>query len=742
MIINNFNVKLFNFLNEMIYIVDFETNETIFENDVVNYKFKDNTDFNFICENILNFNKDDLINCFNLQDKSTTFVRINNNFKYNSEEYCLFATLDYFEDKKVIIYFLILITDKNKQEIFENKNDSIIQIIDKDYEIYKYIYQILSLISGAYDNFIAINNQEKLNNHLKTLNSKKINYLGILSIKINNFNEKISAENKENGIALKIKGILEKFFRINDIYLLEKDRFIVLCENISKVVFYQKVYNLNSYVLDEEEFSFSVGMLWKNVFEDTTIYNLVTDVNNLMEKAELEYKEKCKTAPTYFSIGIESLTSDKEVEILEDIYSYLGIADNSILHNKVLEKFYKKVKRLLEKDKKFVMIMVDINNFKSINELYGYNKGNEILHLLNNILALNVKNKGVCVHFHSDVYYMFFESNSDKETIEMLYNVNNDVSNVFKEMNISLLYGVYRVEDVKLPIEKMCERANYAHKNVKKGGKSTNFIFYYKDIKDELIYEKEIENSMKNALTSNQFKLYFQPKYNIFANAINGAESLVRWEHPEKGLLSPNKFIPIFEKNGFILKLDFYIFEETCKFIKKRLVENKKIVPISINMSKLHFKDQNFKYNILSLIRKYKIPTNLIEIEVTESLLASNIDQIINIIKELKEKGLKISIDDFGTGYSSLSILKDLDIDTLKIDSSFFKGFQNNKKSELVIRHIVSLGNALKMNVVAEGVETEEEVNYLKEINCSTVQGYYFSKPIPLEEYEKLMDNE
>ena len=382
------------------------------------------------------------------------------------------------------------------------------------------------------------------------------------------------------------------------------------------------------------------------------------------------------------------------------------------------------------------MVMLDINSFKVINEMYGFEEGNKILLKLNNIINKCIFGKGICCHSYSDVYYFCCESNDDSDILQVLNEINTNINDEIPNIKIVLSYGIYRIFDKSLKIDEIIERVSYAHKTSKKDT-IRNVTFYDETLKLNMLNEKEIENDMDEALINEDFKLYLQPKYDAETNKINGAEALVRWEHSTKGLMFPGKFIPVFEKNGFIIKLDMYILEQVCKFIKYNENKGRRNIPISVNISKLNFKRKDLKKHIMKIINKYGVNPALIELEITESLIAEEPEEVIKVIEDFKKENVMISMDDFGTGYSSLSMLQSLPVDVLKIDCGFFKEFEKSKKGAAIIKSILMLAKELELMVVAEGVETKEEVEYLREIKCNSIQGYYFCKPIPLKEFEE-----
>ncbi|HBH0945146.1 TPA: EAL domain-containing protein, partial [Clostridioides difficile] len=210
------------------------------------------------------------------------------------------------------------------------------------------------------------------------------------------------------------------------------------------------------------------------------------------------------------------------------------------------------------------------------------------------------------------------------------------------------------------------------------------------------------------------------------------------WDNPQKGLIPPIEFIPVFERNGFIVNIDFYVFEEVCKKIREWMDEGQKVVPISVNLSRMHFVNSNFIEKFKLIVDKYKIPTRLIELELTETAVLDNIEGLLDTMNNLKEKGFVISMDDFGTGYSSLNLLKELPVDILKLDRAFFTEKDESNNEKIVISNVIKMAKELKMKVISEGVETISQVEFLKQIGCDMVQGYLFSKPMPVKEFEKI----
>lgn len=248
-----------------------------------------------------------------------------------------------------------------------------------------------------------------------------------------------------------------------------------------------------------------------------------------------------------------------------------------------------------------------------------------------------------------------------------------------------------------------------------------------------------VEKSLNKALEKGEFEIYLQPKYNLENDSIVGAEALARWNNKNNGIVSPEIFIPILEKNKNIVKLDMYMFEEVCKIISRWSKNNVRLVPISINISKITVSENDdFVIDLKNIIKKYDIDTKFLEIELTERIMFRETNKVVSIIKEIKKIGIKVSLDDFGAGYSSLNILKNIPIDIIKLDKLFLDKKDISEKGKIVIRNIINMANELDLEVVAEGVEFLEQSQFLKSVGCEVVQGYLYGKPMPIREFEKL----
>lgn len=427
----------------------------------------------------------------------------------------------------------------------------------------------------------------------------------------------------------------------------------------------------------------------------------------------------------------------KYVNQIENI-AYLDNITNGINQTK----FSMLVKPLISEspDNTYMMIAINIKEFKLINDCFGSDKGNMTLKHIYNVLSKNItKNEEFVCRHDADLFYLFIKNRPVLEVLELLYKIEADI-NYFNEGRenpyfLRISAGIYTIENRNEDLITIQDYANTARKSFNKSHQS-DFSFYSDIERKRLISEKEISNLMEKALEDKDFFICLQPKIDIKSGKISGAESLVRWRNSEKGIIYPSDFIPLFEKSGFICKLDLYILEETCKLISKWIKEGKEVLRISVNVSRQYLNDKSFLEKYELICNKYDVPTYLIDLELTESIFLEN-PEAIDVINDIHSKGFKCSIDDFGFGYSSLGILKDFKVDIIKLDRSFFVSRNNIDRGKVVIESIIELGKRLGMKVIAEGIEELEQVEFLKSIGCDYVQGYVFSKPLLISEFEE-----
>ncbi len=396
--------------------------------------------------------------------------------------------------------------------------------------------------------------------------------------------------------------------------------------------------------------------------------------------------------------------------------------------------FYELAHELIrETDEEMCIITMDISNFKVVNELYGMNVGDRLLKEIGEQVQKLGKNYHMIpARFMADHYYMCMP----KSEFEQIH-FPKSFKTFLEDMDIRVVYGVFLVEDQKeMPVNVMCDRAFLAAHD--KSYKYVEYIHFYNDSDyQQMVEEQEIEYIMEKALEERQFYIVVQPKYDPATGKIVGGETLVRWQHPEKGIISPGVFIKIFERDGFIIQVDHYVWEETCRFQAQLKEKGIQTVPISINVSRAHFYRRDLRQKLKELIQKYNLETKDIELEITESICGEDYENIYDIIQELQEDGFKIAMDDFGSGYSSLNMLKEMPLDIIKMDLRFLDG--EEKKSSLILKALIEMAQTMGLKVVVEGVEILAQVEFLKQFNDCYVQGYYFSRPVITETFEEML---
>lgn len=449
--------------------------------------------------------------------------------------------------------------------------------------------------------------------------------------------------------------------------------------------------------------------------------------------------QKCPRALNTSIEILEDMLSNHFKHMTESSINLEDIPQNEDIHT-VLKKFNKvncfrrNVNNLLFSSSKNIgFIQFDVSKFKIINDLYGEMFGDEVLYYIRGQLKEACHKDQFYVNLRSDVFMVVTEYEKEEELVEFINKLDARI-NKFKNVKLQMCYGIYTVEDREMELRQMEDRSAMARRAAK-NSILTNVIFYSEQFKDSLYNRKFIEENMQAAITERQFMMYLQPKYSIAKNEIIGAEALVRWRHPERGMIFPNEFIPIIEENGFIRKVDYFIWEEACCFIQKCQNAGIQPCPISVNVSRVHLQDNECNKVLADLMRKYRISKNMLELEITESVD----DQKISMKAfQLKDEGFTLLMDDFGSGYSSLNILLETPFDVIKLDRKFIENMIVSDKGRLILEQVVSMADKLELGLLAEGVETKEQVDLLQNIGCDQVQGFYYAKPMPKDEFFEL----
>ena len=435
-------------------------------------------------------------------------------------------------------------------------------------------------------------------------------------------------------------------------------------------------------------------------------------------------------------LGAFFIIQDKTLEVQKlEQERYLAIHDKlTNLYNR--EGFYEKVQEILKAapNEKYLMICSDIDNFKLINDLFGRSTGNNFLIKIAETIKKYAEPEQIFARLESD-RFAFFTKKSDFDEKSFIKNT-EEISSISSDLHypVNFHVGIYEVEDVSMSVSLMCDRAFMALKTIK-GNLQTKIAYYNSKLRSAIIHESQLVGEFHSALENNQFQMYLQPQVKNDGN-VYGAEALVRWNHAENSVMNPNDFIPIFENKGLITNLDQFIWECAAKKLKEWKDNGIENMYISVNISPKDFLYIDVYQTFIDLIKKYDINPKNLKLEITESAILMNLEAQLVLINKLRAFGFQIEMDDFGSGYSSLNMLKDIPFDVLKIDMAFLQATKNQERSIQILHSIIKLSKRLNMPVITEGVETKEQVDFLKDMGTDYYQGFYFARPMPVKDFE------
>lgn len=382
------------------------------------------------------------------------------------------------------------------------------------------------------------------------------------------------------------------------------------------------------------------------------------------------------------------------------------------------------------------VICFDIQNFRYLNESYGHMKADEVLRIIVRNVEKDIGTREAFARIGADRFCALVvdDGRTEARLLRIEEKIAKAAATEMINYPIKIKCGFYEVKDRKENIAAMIDKANLARKSVSSEGKELMAI-YEDRLMEETRRREFIESKMEMALITGEFVPYLQPKWDMKNNHIIASEALVRWKQKHGNLIPPGDFISIFEKNGFIEKIDFYMLEEVCKYLRRMLDEGREVYPVSVNQSRYLLHDPQYTMNVQRILLKYKIPKGLIELEITETVFFQERERMLEVMEELKRLNLNLSIDDFGSGFSSLNLLRDMPFDVLKIDRGFLNETNASESGKFILKKIVEMADGLGVKVICEGVETREQVDMLLDIGCYYAQGYLYSQPIPLEEF-------
>lgn len=484
-----------------------------------------------------------------------------------------------------------------------------------------------------------------------------------------------------------------------------------------------KLFNIKFFLDKNDVFTCSYKRVFENKLDYALFYYAYVNISN-----------KKYIVQAVRNVNKEHENALRQKRMLQKALEYRTQYDTlTNLYNK--EEFIRKTRERIDNSSStdhFYMIRFDIDRFSLFNTFFGIIEGDNLLkYTASTLVELGQKYDIIYSRSSADIFNI------------LLTGYLPDLEGFLKELSASLKHftnyydiqisaGVYEIIDYAISIEKMIDYCKLSSKEIKNSF-DKSFAIYKEELNKKRVDEQNIINNMNSALENKEFCIFLQPKFNIETNELIGAESLVRWKRDGK-IIPPGMFIPIFEKNGFIIKLDYYVWEETCKYLKWRMDNNLKLFPISVNVSRVFFSLNSFVDYIKGLVEKYNIDPKYLELEITENVLV-DVDLIKEKVAALREYGFKILMDDFGSGYSSLNVLKDVDFDVIKIDLRFFT--KESEKSLKIIESVINLAKSLDIPSIAEGVETQKYIDLLKKFGCHYAQGYFYSKPIEVDEFNQ-----
>ena len=495
------------------------------------------------------------------------------------------------------------------------------------------------------------------------------------------------------------------------------------------------------------------------IFENNRINTVITSVNIGFSESHddnsiirISMKLNVYAADVMLLIGIISLNMIIIISIIvinivsisKTVHEKKGLAKvyyfDPASGGKNMQYFYDRARLILKRKRnkypEYAILDVRMQKYDSYCTCYGVERGMELIEILYNELSKSVNKYEVLAHSEKADFALLLGYTDKEELYNRIISITNGLKCASGDDNSKFNVGIYEVDDGNIDTECMYNFAGVALNSIAES-EDGSICTYNTKMRDEELWVNMVENDMKHAMENGEFQVYLQPKYSTKEEKLSGAEALVRWIHPTRGFISPGRFVPIFEKNGFVLNLDDFMISEVAKQQAKWMSEGKELFPISVNISRAHFTRADLAEHICGIVDKYGVPHDKIELELTESAFFDDKEVLIKTVKKLKEYGFEISMDDFGAGYSSLNSLKEMPLDVLKLDAEFFRGEDDENRGEVIVGEAITLAKKLNMRIVAEGIETREQVDSLARMDCDLIQGYYFAKPMPISEFEE-----
>jgi diguanylate cyclase (GGDEF)-like protein len=476
----------------------------------------------------------------------------------------------------------------------------------------------------------------------------------------------------------------------------------------------------------------SVGVLLFLAGEEHVFTN---DLVELLAKLA----ENVSFALDNFDRADEKTTADARIEYLASHDSLTGLP-NREMYNELLHFAIESAGR---HDRQFAVLFIDLDRFKIINDSLGHEAGDSLLVEIANRLRQNLRSSDIVARLGGDEFVVILEQIGERDDVEtlarkLLLAISESIQLSGHECHTTASIGIAMFPADGSDVHTLTKNADMAMYLAKEDGKN-DFRFFTREVKMQSIERLTLETALRHALERSEFSLHYQPKVDLVTRQITGVEALLRWTHPERGMLPPSQFIPLAEETGLIVPIGRWVLREACAQNMAWQRRGLRPVSMAVNLSPRQFVDESLLQDIDEALAASGMSPVLLQLEVTESMVMRNVPRAIKVLDAVQSRGIRLAIDDFGTGYSSMSLMKQFPIDTIKIDRSFVRDLPDDSEDRAIAQAIISMGKALGMTIVAEGVETAEQEAFLRNNACDEMQGYLFSKPVPAAELAKLL---
>ncbi len=454
---------------------------------------------------------------------------------------------------------------------------------------------------------------------------------------------------------------------------------------------------------------------------------------------------KLREQKTYYAYKSDKLSnveedSGRKIEQLEKSVKELRVAAYTDITTKIGNRDYfikKAIELLADEKQEYTMLGFNVANIDTVNHMYGSSEGDRLIRYVAGRIKLHTPRNSIYALLQTNMFGILVKTQDDLVIQNLVNNITKDIGGSSDIFQVEVHFGIYRIENRNEKVSEMMSRMVLALQSVTKESKQ-NYAYFDEEMNRKYEENRKMCQEMEQALEDKKFVMYLQPMVDLHVYQIYSAEALVRWEHAEKGLLSPYAFLPVFENTNLMLKLDYYMWEEACKTIRRWIDNKLDPLPLMVNISPIHLEDESFITVLNNLILRYKLQTDMIVLELPERALTSGGEDVLKTVRALDEAGYILCIDNFGGLHSPVNLMRDLPFSMVKLDRRFLVDNSQNEEGQTILRYLIAMAKELDLVVVTEGVETQEQINFLTEIGCDIAQGYYFSKPVNLRDFDAL----